>query len=176
MGQRALLGMGDALQKLAALLHNGEVGGELGVERRAARPGPGRRRPVAFPWPGQASDPGSPPGGPDGGGDLKDHLFGGIVESVEDGLRVVPLPQAATGQWVMHWPHRAQLASFIRRPPWMRTVVWAPEPVTSQAPRDWTRSQTDTQRRHLMHLELSHRMGSVGSQGRSVASLRKGTC
>ena len=83
--------------------------------------------------------------------------------------------RAPTGQWLTHWPQRAQLASFMRRPPLMRTVVWAPEPVTSHTPRDCTRSQTDTQRRHLMHLELSRRMGRVLSQGRSVASLRKGT-
>ena len=60
-------------------------------------------------------------------------------------------------------------------PPRIRTVVWAPEPVTSQMPRDWTRSHTETQRRHLMHLALSRRMGRAGSQGRWVASLRKGT-
>ena len=57
----------------------------------------------------------------------------------------------------------------------MRTVVWAPEPVTSHTPRDCTRSHTETHRRHLMHLELSRRMGRVGSQGRSGASFRKGT-
>ena len=57
-----------------------------------------------------------------------------------------------TGQWVMHWPHRAQSESLMTRLPDTSMVVRPPVPATSQIPRDWTLSQTWTHRMHLMHL------------------------
>ena len=49
-----------------------------------------------------------------------------------------------TGQWVMHWPHRAQSESLMTRRP--------PVPARSQMPRVWTFSHTWMHRMHLMHL------------------------
>ena len=57
-----------------------------------------------------------------------------------------------TGQWVMHWPHRAQSESLMTRLLDTSTVVRPPVPATSQMLRDWTLSHTWTQRIHLMHL------------------------
>ena len=57
-----------------------------------------------------------------------------------------------TGQWVMHWPHRAQSESLMTRLSDTSMVVRPPVPARSQMDRDWTLSQIWMQRMHLMHL------------------------
>ena len=56
------------------------------------------------------------------------------------------------GQWVMHWPHRAQSESYMTRLLDTSMVVRLPVPATSQMLRDWILSHTWMQRMHLMHL------------------------
>ena len=56
------------------------------------------------------------------------------------------------GQWVMHWPHRAQSESFMTRFPDTSIMVRPPVPDTSQMLSVCTLSHTWMQRIHLMHL------------------------
>ena len=57
-----------------------------------------------------------------------------------------------TGQWVMHWPHRAQSESLMTRLPDTSMVVRPPVPARSQMPKVWIFSHTWMHRMHLMHL------------------------
>ena len=80
--------------------------------------------------------------------------------------------RAPTGQWVMHWPQRAQSASVILRLPLTLTVVLEPVLVTSQMPSPCTLSQTWMQRMHLMHFSVSRMSGKLLSHGEcSIRSL-----
>ena len=76
--------------------------------------------------------------------------------------------RAAVGQWVTHWPQKAQSASVIRRFWLTFTVTREPVPARSQMCRSWILSHTWMQRIHLMHL-LSWRIRGVS---RSQISLR----
>ena len=81
--------------------------------------------------------------------------------------------RALTGQWVMHWPHRAQSALRMSRPPETPTVVWEPVPTMSQTLRDWTLSQKEMQRMHLTHLLSLRIRGKLSSQLSAGYSWRK---
>ena len=60
--------------------------------------------------------------------------------------------RAAVGQWVTHWPQKAQSASRMVRLWLTLTDTREPVPATSQMFRDWILSQTWMHRMHLMHL------------------------
>ena len=72
---------------------------------------------------------------------------------------------APVGQWVMHWPQRAQSESSIKPPPRTPTQVWLERLVRSQMPSAWTFSHTWMQRRQLMHLSLLRMSGKSWFQG-----------
>ena len=97
MGQRVPLPMGKAVHELAALLHNGEVGSEIGIEHvvkahllqggdHALRRGELRRQMVVL-----------CPGHPDGGGHLYHGDLIGVGQSIEHLAGVIVLLQATHG-------------------------------------------------------------------------------
>ena len=126
--------LGEALHKLAALLHDGQVGGEGGVKHVPDPQGAdgGGQAALRGLLRGQAQD--LSPSGPDGGGDLEDHLLGGVCQGGKDGLGVVPLPQGAHGTVGHALAAQGAVGLVHPQAPRMRTVVWAPEPVTSHTP------------------------------------------
>ena len=115
MGQRVVLPVGEALHELAALLHDGEVGARSWCQRCSQSP-----------WRREGGDQvlggGNcsriqaellRPGGPHGRGNLDngDHARDQSSAS-KHVLGVVPLAGGPpVGQWVTHWPQKAQSAS-----------------------------------------------------------------
>ena len=72
--------------------------------------------------------------------------------------------RAPVGQWVMHWPQKAQSASRMVRLRLTSTLTRDPVPEMSQMCRFWILSQTWMQRMHLMHLLSWRTRGEVRSQ------------
>ena len=97
MGELAGLWVGQPLHELAALLQNGEVCREGGVKHMLDPQGPDCRGQALFRGLFRGKPQALSPGGPDRRRNLENHLFGGIAEGGEDGLRVVPLPQSPHG-------------------------------------------------------------------------------
>ena len=70
---------------------------------------------------------------------------------------------APTGQWVMHWPQRAQSVSAMGRMPATFTAEWLERLTRSHTPVACILSHTWMQRMHLMHLSLSRMRGKLRS-------------
>ena len=92
-GPGVLVRLCQMLQEFAALFHNGQVGGEVGVKHiPEAHPPQGSHQPLdGGLLPGQTQA--LAPGGPDGGGNLHHRHQVLVAEHVEGPLGVIPLPQ-----------------------------------------------------------------------------------
>ena len=150
-------------EQLGAFLHDGQVGGEVGVEHARRSPaGAGRRpscrspacradsrstRPAPRGWPARSARPRA----------WSDRRAPSQTSSIWSRSVMAP-----TGQTAAHWPHCTQtdVVEVLRRRPG-RSRVSKPRSWGNRPPTCWISLHTVTQRRHLMHLPVSRTSAGV---------------
>ena len=95
LGQGSVFRMGQPLHQLVGLLHNGQVGGEGGVEHMGNPQGPDSGGQPLFRCLLRGEPKTFAPGSPDGRGDLENHFLLGVGQGGKDLFRVIPLPESA---------------------------------------------------------------------------------
>ena len=117
MRQGHLLAVDEGLleprEQLGAFLHDGEVGGEVGVEHGVeAQAAQGGDHLAGDQRAGRVAEA-LAEGGADGRGGLHDHVLGRVVQRVPDLVDLVAFSvMAPTGQTAAHWPHCTQTTSL----------------------------------------------------------------